>query len=139
MNIREDIKLLKLDDRSLRKFGLMVGGVFALLGLIFFFRHKAHWPYFVWPGAALIAIGAILPRALKYIYLVWMSVAFVLGFLMAHVILTLFFFLIVMPIGLIARLSGKDFLGLKVNRAASSYWLPRENKAKSPTDYERQF
>ena len=51
MNIREDIKQLKTGDRDLRKFGLMVGGVFARLGLLFLWRHKAFYPYFLWPGA----------------------------------------------------------------------------------------
>ena len=103
MTIRDDINQLKTGDRQLRKFGLLVGGVFALLGLFFLFRDKAHWPYFLLPGAALIASGALLPRALKYVYVAWMSAAFVLGFVMAHVLLTLFFFLVIAPIGLAAR------------------------------------
>ena len=139
MNIREDIKQLKTGDRDLRKFGLLVGGVFAALGLIMLLRHKAHYPSFLWPGVALVVVGAILPRALKWIYLAWMSVAFVLGFVMAHVILMLFFFLVITPIGLLARLFGKDFLSLKLDRAAKSYWIPRERKVTAPTDYERQF
>jgi len=139
MNIREDIKQLKTADRDLRKFGLMVGGVFAILGVIMLLRHKPHWVYFVWPGGILLVLGAVWPRALKYIYIAWMSVAFVLGFIMAHVILTLFFYLIITPIGLLARLVGKDFLSLKLDRQAPSYWLPRENKPKSAAVYERQF
>jgi Saxitoxin biosynthesis operon protein SxtJ len=139
MNIRDDIKQLKTDSRDLRKFGLMVGGVFAVLGLLFLLRHKGHWPYFLWPGVALVLFGAIIPRALKWVYVAWMSVAFVLGYVMAHVILTLFFFLVITPIGLVARLFGQDFLSLKLDRAAKSYWLPRGPKAKSPADYERQF
>jgi hypothetical protein len=139
MNIREDIKQLKTSDRDLRKFGLMVGGVFAVLGLLFLWRHKAHYPYFLWPGAVLVLIGAILPRTLKWIYIAWMSVAFVLGFVMAHVILALFFFLVITPTGLVARLAGKDFLSLKLDRAAKSYWIPRDSKSKSQADYERQF
>lgn len=139
MNIRDDIKQLKTSDRDLRKFGLMVGGVFVTLGLLFLFRHKTRTPYFVWPGATLMLFGVILPRALKWIYITWMSVAFVLGFVMAHVILTLFFFLVITPIGLIARLAGKDFLSLKLDKAAKSYWIPREKKPKSAADYERQF
>ena len=47
-----------------------------------------------------------------------MSVAFVLGFVMAHVILTLFFLLVITPMGLVARLVGKDFLSLKLDRTA---------------------
>ena len=139
MNIRDDIKQLKTTDRDLRKFGLLVGGVFAALGLIFFLRHKAHWPYFVWPGVALIAFGAVLPRALKYVYIAWMSVAFVLGFIISHIILGLFFFLVITPIGLFARLVGRDFLSLKLDRAAKTYWVPRKSKAGTVVDYERQF
>ena len=139
MNIRDDLKQLKADPRTLRKFGLMVGGAFVALGLLFLLRHKAHWPYFVWPAAALMAFGAILPRTLKHVYLVWMSVAVVLGSVMSLVILTLFFFLVMMPIGLFARLFGKDFLSLKLDRAAKSYWIPREKKVKSVAEYERQF
>ena len=139
MNIREDIKELKTSDRDLRKFGLMVGSVFAVLGLLFLWRHKPFHPYFLWPGGVLIILGATLPRALKWVYLAWMSLAFVLGFVMAHVILTLLFFLVITPMGWAARLTGKDFLSLKLDRNAKSYWIPRATKPKSASDYERQF
>ena len=139
MNIREDIKQLKTGPSELRKFGLMVGGVLAVLGALFLLRHKANYPYFLWPGVALILFGAAFPRLLKNIYIAWMSVAFALGFVMAHIILTVFFFLAFTPIGLLARIFGKDFLGLKLDRQASSYWIRREHSQKNPSDYERQF
>jgi hypothetical protein len=139
MNIREDIKQLKTGDRDLRKFGLMVGGVFAVLGGLFLWRHKSFYPWFLWPGGVLLGFGALWPRALKWVYLAWMSGAFVLGFIISHIILGIFFYLVITPIGLLARLAGKDFLSLKLDRAAKSYWIPRERKAKSPADYERQF
>jgi len=139
VNIKDDIKQLKTGNRDLRKFGLTVGGVFAALGLLFLWRHKTHWPYFLWPGASLIVAGIIFPRALKWIYIGWMSMAFVLGFVMAHVILTLLFYLVITPIGLVARLCGQDFLNMKLDHAAKSYWIPRERKVKSAQDYERQF
>ena len=139
MDIREDIKQLKTSDRDLRKFGLMVGGVFALLGLLFLWRHPGRSPYFLWPGGLLMVLGATLPRALKWVYVAWMSVAFVLGFVMAHVILTLLFYLVLTPIGLVARLFGQDFLSLKLDRAAKSYWITRDRKAKPAAEYERQF
>ena len=139
VNIKDDIKQLKTSERDLRKFGLMVGGVFALLGLLFLWRHKTHWPYFLWPGSGLMAAGIIVPRALKWVYIAWMSIAFVLGFVMAHVILTVFFYLVITPIGLVARLFGQDFLSIKLDRAAKSYWIPRDKKVKAAQDYERQF
>jgi len=139
MNLQEDIKQLKTGDRDLRKFGLMVGGVFAGLGGLFLWRHKGHYPYFLWPGIGLVVFGVMLPQVLKWVYIAWMSVAFVLGFVMAHVMLTLLFFLVITPIGWIARLFGKDFLGLKLDRTAASYWIPHERKRRSPAEYERQF
>src|ERR1051326_6586841 len=110
MSIRADLKKLKTDERDLRKFGLMVGGAFVLLGLLFFLRHKSSYPFFIGAGAILIVLGATWPRALKFIYIGWMALAFTLGFIMSNVILTLFFFLLVTPIGLLSRLFGKDFL-----------------------------
>ena len=139
MNLREDIKQLKTGDRDLRKFGLLVGGVFVTLGLLFFWRHKGHYPYFLWPGVFLFLIGGAVPRALKWIYIIWMSIAFALGFVMAHVILTLFFIFVIAPLGLLARCFGQDFLCLKLNRAAHSYWLPRRAKSEAAKNYERQF
>jgi hypothetical protein len=139
MNIREDIKQLKTSDRDLRKFGLVVGGVFVAVGLLFLWRHANRTPYFAWPGGVLMVLGAVWPRALKWVYIGWMSLAFVLGFVMAHVILTLLFLLVITPMGLLARLAGQDFLSLKLDRAAKSYWLPRTPKSKKAADYERQF
>ena len=139
MKIREDIKQLKTDTAALRKFGLVVGGVFLALGLLFLWRHPNRTPYFAWPGGILVVLGAVLPRGLRWIYIGWMSLAFIMGFVMAHVILTLFFFLVITPVGLVARLAGKDFLSLKLDRATKSYWLPREQKTRKPEDYERQF
>jgi len=137
--ILKDFKELKTGTRELRNFGLLVGGVFAALGLLALVRSKAIYPWLLTPGLFLVILGAIAPRTLKYIYLLWMGMALVLGFVVSHVILTVFFFLVITPIGLIARLAGKDFLRLKLDRQAKSYWIPRDPKRKAPEDYERQF
>jgi len=136
--IRQDIKELKTSPRDLRKFGLLVGGVFTVLGILFWARGKAHYPYFLAPGAALVALGSVVPRVLKPVYIGWMTIAIVLGFVISNIILTVFFFLVIMPIGLLARVFGKDFLGLRLDRNASSYWISRP-RTPSKADFERQF
>ena len=137
--ILEEIKQLKTGARELRKFGLLVGGVFAALGLVLWLRHRPSCPYFLAAGALLIGFGLVAPRALKYVYIAWMFLAIVLGFVVSNVLLVLFFFVVMTPIGLVARAVGKDFLSLKLQRAAPTYWIPRERKTKSPSEYERQF
>jgi hypothetical protein len=138
--IREEIKSLKTGARDLRKFGLTVGGVFALLGCWFWWRGKTLFPYFLFPGVLLILFGALVPRVLKLIYIGWMSLAFVLGFAVSTTLLTLFFYLIVTPIGLIARLVGRDFLNRKFDRHTATYWIRRDRSSSAQTrNYEQQF
>lgn len=138
--IRKQIKNLKTDARSLRTFGLLIGGIFAVLGALLWRRHLPAGPWLFAPGAALVVLGVLAPRSLKHVYVGWMCIAFVLGFVMSLVLLTLFYFLGVTLIGLLARLMGKDFLEQKPSPQATTYWQPRRQTApKAPADYERQF
>ena len=139
MTLLQDIKKLKTGPRELRKFGLMVGGVFVAIGLLFLLRNKPSYPFFLWRGVALIIFGAVAPRALRYFYTGWMSLALTLGFIISYVILTLFFFVVVTPIALLARLLGKDFLARKLDKQAPTYWIRCETEAETPSSYERQF
>ena len=139
MSIRADLEKLKTGAGDLRKFGLTVGGAFILLGVLLLLRHRSSYPVFCATGVLLVAFGVIWPRALKYIYIAWMALAFTLGFIMSNVILTLFFFLVVTPIGLLARLFQKDFLARKWDKQAASYWIPYSRKVKTADAYERQF
>ena len=140
MSIISDLKELKSGKPELRKFGLAVGGVFAALGLLMWLRGKGLFPYFLTPGLVLLGLGFTIPKVLKPVYWVWMSVGIALGFVISHILLTVFFFLVITPIGLVARAFGKDFLRLKLDREAKTYWLPVERKTpKSPAEYERQF
>jgi hypothetical protein len=55
------------------------------------------------------------------------------------VILSVLFYLVVTPIGLLGRLFGKGFLDLKFNRNVDSYWIPKAKVKLEKSDYERQF
>lgn len=137
--IREELRQLKTAPRDLRRFGLLVGGVFLVLSLMLWLRHKPAFPWLLAPGLALVAAGLLLPRALRHVYLGWMAMAFTLGLVVSTLLLAVFYFLVVTPIGLLARLAGKDFLRLKLNRQAASYWIPRPGPPRKPADYEKQF
>lgn len=139
MSIHADLKKLKTGDRDLRKFGLTIGGVFIVLGVLFLLRHRSSYLVFGGAGAVLTAFGIIWPRALKYVYIAWMGLAFTLGFVMSNVILTLFFFLFVTPIALLARLFHKDFLARKWDKRAATYWIQCGREVKPAHTYERQF
>ena len=139
MSIHADLKKLRTGAGDLRKFGLTVGGAFIFLGVLLLLRHRSSYPFLLGGGAGLAAFGMIWPQALKYLYIAWMALAFSLGFVMSNVILVLFFFLVVTPIGLLARLFQKDFLARKWDKHAASYWIQRTREMRTAESYERQF
>ncbi len=140
MFVLDEIRELKTGKRQLRNFGLLVGGVLTLFGILAWARGKPFFPYALAPGLALMVLGMVLPRVLKPVYIPWMVLAIVLGFVVSNVLLTVFFFVIITPIGLTARCMRRDFLRLKLDSKAPTYWIQRENQTpKSPAEYERQF
>ena len=62
-----------------------------------------------------------------------------MGWVMTRVILTILFFTVLTPLGFIAKLFGKNFLDLKLDKEQNSYWEIREKKEIKPIDYEKQF
>ena len=67
-----------------------------------------------------------------------MTFAAILGWVMTRVILSLVFYLIITPIGLLTILVGEDFLALKKSNS-ESYWNQRDSKIELNQDYEKQF
>jgi polyferredoxin len=138
--IRDELKQLDTSPKELRKFGLTVGAVFILLAAWCGWRHKPAAPYFLIPGLPLVLAGMARPKVLRPVYVAWMALAFGLGLIVSTILLTLFFYAIVTPIGWVARMAGKDFLSRRLDPKASSYWLHRDlSKPKAKVDFERQF
>ena len=136
----EEIKNIKSGRGELRKFGLTMGIVFVLLGGVSWWRGMGYYFYFIFPSFAFIISGLVIPSLLKPIQKIWMSLAILMSWLMTRVILSVLFYLGITPIGLLAKLLGKDFLGLKFNKnIADSYWIPKERQKFEKNNYERQF
>ena len=88
-------------------------------------------------GVLVLAVlfGALRPRWLREFYRRGMTVSWHVGQVLGRVWLTVFFLLVLTPLGLLLRGFGKDLLQLKRPRNASSYW--RTAKPFSP--FDRQF
>ena len=136
--IKDEYRKLDRSPRALRRFGFMVGSVFLLLGGLLVWRHRAAgWP-FVSIGTVLILAGALAPAALKWIYAIWMMIAVMLGWVVTRVLLTIVFFLVVTPVGLLQRAFGKRLIEVAFRTDAASYW---QSRTASPAreEYEKQF
>lgn len=124
---------------NVRKFGVLFGTLGVFLGAYLMYRGSGHW---VWAaGAALFFFATALVGypVLKPVYIAWMAFAFVLGWVNTRILLGLFYYLVLTPIGLILRLSGKDLIDQRIDREAKSYWKPRVRSEFDKARYERMF
>ena len=137
----EELKNIKISPKDLRQFGLLVGGIFLGLGILFLFLKKSPSLYdsFIVIGALLMLAGTLSPRALKTPYRLWMSLAILLGWCMSRVVLTILFYGVLTPTTLLARVFGKKFLDLRPDPSRNSYWEIRSEKIAPKDSYEKQF
>ncbi len=137
--LKEEIKNIKEDQTTLRKFGLTVGTVLLLVGIVLYLTGKSSSVIFGGAGVLLILFGLILPNILKPLNKIWMTLAVILGWFMSRLILFILFYIVITPIGFFLRIAGKDFLNLRTDKNSDSYWEKREKTVKEKIDYERQF
>jgi hypothetical protein len=136
--IDDEYRKLDRSPPALRRFGYLVGSVFLLLGCVLLWRHRGPgWPL-AFVGAVLVIAAALAPGTLKWIYAPWMLLAAALGWVVTRILLTIVFFLVVTPIGLLQRFFGKRAIDVGFKADAASYWQARA-ASPAPKDYEKQF
>ena len=135
----DEIKHIKTDKKDLKSFGVTIGIILLLIAGFLFYKEKESFQIFVYIAGTFIGFGLIIPIILKPIYIVWMVFAVFLGWFMTRVILSLLFYVIITPIGLIMRTFGKDFLDVKKESVQGSYWNKRDSNVEQNQNYEKQF
>ena len=134
----EEIKNIKTSKKDIRSFGITIGIILFIISTTLFYYDKSSYHIIAYIGGGFIALGIIIPILLKPIYILWMTFAVMLGWVMTRVILSIVFYFIMTPIGLLTRLLGEDFLALK-KLNSESYWNNRDHNYEISQDYEKQF
>ena len=134
----EEIKNIPTSNKDIRGFGITIGIILFIISGLLMYYGKESYQLIAIIASTFIGLGLILPILLKPIYLLWMTFAAILGWIMTRVILSIIFYLILTPIGLITRLLGEDFLALK-KIESDSYWNYRNSSEELNQNYEKQF
>ena len=134
----EEIKNIPNSNKDIKSFGITIGIILLVLSGLLMYHGKEFYQTIAILASAFIGLGLILPILLKPIYFMWMVFAAILGWIMTRVILSLVFYLIITPIGLITRIIGEDFLAFK-KKNLDSYWNHRDSSIELNQDYEKQF
>jgi hypothetical protein len=121
-----------------RSFGLSIGGVSTLAGSYLWWRGSPQAALLLGVvGLALFGLGAAAPRTLYWPSVVWWKLVHILGYINARIILTILFTVLLVPLGLFWRLTGKD--PLRRRRAATTGWSAYPARYRDPKHYSRMY
>jgi len=126
--------------RDLLVFGALLLPFVAFAGWLCS-RHFGSQPaaYAVWAtGGALWLVFAAVPRARRPIWVGWMTAVFPIGWIVSHVVVIAFYYLVLTPIALVLRLFGHDALRRRRNAARDTYWVER-GRREGTRRYFRQY
>jgi saxitoxin biosynthesis operon SxtJ-like protein len=122
----------EVTKRMLRQFGLMVGGMFLLIGLWpFVWRQEPVRIWAVVPGSLLAVAGLMMPGVLKQVYQGWMRVGHVMGWVNTRIILGVLFYGIVTPMAIVMKLAGRDPMRRGFEPDAQTYRVIRQPRPAS--------
>ncbi len=120
---------------SNRSFGIVFFIVFLLVGLYPLLNSNEIRIWSILIAFLFLALGIKNSRSLTPFNLLWFKFGMLLGMIVSPIIMSLVFFLVVTPTGIIMKLLNKDLLKLKKNKS-KSYWI---NKSDSKSDMKNQF
>ncbi|QAU38594.1 SxtJ family membrane protein [Bradyrhizobium guangdongense] len=130
---------LSVGTPSNRSFGLVFTVVFAAWA-----GHLAYQGKMTWMVVALLAVvfgvaGVRNAAWLSPLNRLWMKFGHLLSLIVAPIALGILFFLVIAPIGFLARAFGKDFLHVKKDPGKSSYWIARQPPGPDAASMHHQF
>jgi hypothetical protein len=122
-----------------RGFGLVFAGFFAIMAALSWWRGHEAWHYTLPVAAVFLVIALTFPKILGPLNRLWLKFGLLLFKVMNPLVMGLLFFVTITPIGLIMRATGKDFLRLRLDKDAKSYWIDRAPPGPPPQSMKNQF
>jgi hypothetical protein len=129
----------RLSRAEARKFGLLVGAAFVVLGLVLAWRGRQA-PALISSsvGALLFLLGALFPDVLGPVYRAWMGLSGLISKVTTPIFMAVVYFGVLTPVGLIRRATGHNPLK-RAPATDGSLWIQRDRRRADPKGLEHQF
>ena len=120
-------------------FGLLLATLFALAAAMVLRRFQSvRSAQIIWIASALlVSLYYLIPPVRRPVYVGSIYLTYPLGWVMSHLILMAMFYLVITPLGLLMRLSGRDPMTRRFDSCRQSYWVEHDPSA-STDRYFRQ-
>ena len=116
-------------------FGILFFIVFVLIGIWPLFSAEPLRLWSVIVASLFLILGLINSRILTPLKILWIKFGELLGKIIAPIVMSIVFFVIITPIGLFLKAIGKDVLNLKLDKKIKSYWIEKTFKS----NFKKQF
>jgi len=127
----------RLTPKEGRKFGLTVGGAFAVLAAISWWRgHRIPVEIFGGLATLLILAALVIPGQLGPVNRAWMGLAEAISKVTTPIFMGVVWFIVITPTAFIRRALGKNQIARDLK--APTFWVSRE-AGQRRGDLERQF
>jgi saxitoxin biosynthesis operon SxtJ-like protein len=121
-----------------RSFGISVGGVLCAVAAVLLWRGRVGRAEAIGAiGIALVLCGLVYPPILRRPSVLWWRFSRALGAINARILLTLLFFLALVPLSMFWRLVGKDPLARRRERGIG--WVPNPVRYRDRKHYLRMY
>ena len=121
-----------------RSFGVSVGSVLLLIAAVLVWKGRlGRAEVLGGVGAVLLVLGLTRPMLLKVPSDLWWAFSRILGAFNARVLMSVLFFIVLTPLAMVWRLTGKDPLGRR--RSPASGWAPYPARLRDPKHFEHMF
>jgi hypothetical protein len=128
------------ETREARRFALILAIALAVLaGLALWRHHTTRAAWFAGAGAAIGLMSVAVFPLWLVLFRQWMKLALVLSWVMTRVILSVFFFVVLTPVGLVMRALGKAPLDLRWKDGKATYWIEKTSPESTIERYEKGY
>ena len=139
--ILREIRTLDTSNKAIRKFGIVIAVGLGLIGIFISLKtHNLDVPKWLWCiGLLFLILGFTFSSVVRPVYMIWMLLAYFIGGIVSRVILTVLFYFVLTPTGLVLRLFGKDVLDKKFEKNRESYWVKKDLSGRTKEQYGKMY
>jgi hypothetical protein len=130
--------MMKFLKREITKDQSRDTGMAMVLLLLIVFASKKREGYLI-AAMVLHVVNMIFPQVNRPVAVLWLGFSDLLGAVVSKILLSIVFFLIVVPIGILRRLGGKDSLKLRAFKASKDSSMVERNHTFTGGDLERPY
>tara|TARA_B100002019_G_C21064216_1_gene495631 strand:- start:392 stop:769 length:378 start_codon:yes stop_codon:yes gene_type:complete len=116
-----------------KNFGLVFASLFLIIFIFFYFIKDIVIYFLLISSFIFFILGILNSKILFPLNLLWYEFGLFLTRILNPVIISFIYFLVVVPISLLLKIFGKDFMNLKKNNL-DSYWVQADKNSNKSMD-----